>query len=241
MPDGAIPLTPRTPFEVRLPCPVCLGVQMEKVHIGDARSQLVLDHCTRCGGVWFEQGEARRLTQYSPSDLWKHIPPRATVVRPPCHSCGTPLDRSAEHCAVCGRKNEIACPKCDKLMERRAHGELILDVCNRCKGVWFDHDELKDVWSLSAESVARNVPGRMSQAASVGGDILLESLFWAPGLTIQAGAAAVEGVGHVVGALGSVSLEGAASAAMGAADVVGGAAEGVFSAIMDIISSIFDS
>jgi Uncharacterized protein conserved in bacteria len=241
MPDATNPLPPRTPFETRLPCPVCLGVQMEKVVLANAQSQLVLDHCTRCGGVWFEKGEAKQLTAYSPAELWKHIPPRAAVVKPPCHGCGTPLDRGAERCAVCDRKNEIACPKCDRRMERRAHGDLVLDICQRCKGVWFDHDELKDVWSLSAESAARSVPGRMSQVASVGGDVLLESLFWAPGLTIQAGAAAVEGIGQVVGALGSVSLEGAANAAMGAADVVGGAAEGVFSAIMDIISSIFDS
>ena len=240
MPDPAAALPPRTPFEARLPCPVCLGVQMEKMSIGTARSLLVLDHCTRCGGVWFEQGEAQQLAQHAPADLWKHIPPRAIVLHPPCHGCGTPLDRSAERCAVCSRRNEIACPKCDRMMVRRTHGDLMLDVCARCKGVWLDHDELKDVWSLSAITAARNGPGRVAQAASVGGDILLESLFWAPGLTLDAGAAAVQGVGHVVGALGSVSIDGAASVAMGAAEVVGGAAEGVFSAIMDIISSIFD-
>ena len=237
----AAPLAPRTPFEARLPCPVCLGVQMEKVSIGNARSQLVLDHCTRCGGVWFEKGEAQQLAQHSPADLWKHIPPRATVVRPPCHGCGTPLDRGADRCPVCSRKHEIACPKCERMMDRRNHGDLVLDVCSRCKGVWFDHDELKDAWSLSATTVARNVPGRATQAAAVGSDILLESLFWAPGLTLEAGAAAAHGFGSVVGALGSVSVDGAANAAMGAAEVVGGAAEGVFSAIMDIISSIFDS
>ena len=241
MPDASTPLAARTPFEARLPCPVCLGVQMEKVNIDDARSRLVLDHCTRCGGVWFEQGEAEQLTQHSPTELWKHIPPRATVLRPPCHGCGTPLHRGAEKCIVCDRKNVIACPRCDKLMERREYADFILDTCNRCKGVWFDHDELKDLWSLSVESVARDVPGRLAQATSTGGDILLESLFWSPGLTMQAGSAAIEGVGNVVGALGSVSLDGAASAAMGAADVLGGAAEGVFSAVMDIISSIFDS
>lgn len=82
----------------------------------------------------------------------------------------------------------------------------------------------EDVWSLSAANAARGGPGRAAQAAAVGGDILVESLFWAPGVTLEAGAAAVQGVGHVVGALGSVSVDGAASAAQGAAEVVGGAA-----------------
>ena len=47
-------------------------------------------------------------------------------------------------------------------------------------------------------------------------------------------------IGHVAGALGGLSVDGAASAAMGAADAIGGAAEGVFETIMEIINSIFD-
>ena len=238
MADPAIP--PPAPFEARLPCPVCLGVQMEKVYMGSDRSQLVLDHCTRCGGVWFGKGEARQVTRHSPDSLWRHIPPRATVPRPPCHGCGTPLDRDAGACGVCGRKNEIACPVCDKPLERRQHAGLTLDVCSRCTGVWFDHAELKSIWSLSVAEVSKGRAGRGAHAAAVGGDILLESLFWAPGLTLDAGAAAIGGIGHVAGALGSVSVDGAAGVAMGAAEIVGGAAESVFAAIMDIISSLFD-
>lgn len=244
MPDASQPVAPRTPFEVRLPCPVCLGVQMEKVSMGRAGSQLVLDHCTRCGGVWFEKGEAQMLTRQSPSDLWKHIPPLKIIPRPPCHGCGTPLDRDAAVCAVCKRKNEIACPACDRTMERREHAGLVLDVCARCKGVWFDHAELKSVWSLSAAGMQQRgrpgLRGSAGQAAVIGGDILLESLFWAPGLTISAGVAAAQGLGHAAGALGGLSVDGAASAAMGAAEAVGGAAEGVFEMIMEIIGSIFD-
>ena len=240
MADPVTPAAPRAPFEARLPCPVCLGVQMEKVRMGGTGAQLVLDHCARCGGVWFEKGEAAQLTQHSPTELWKHIPPRAITPRPPCHGCGTPLDRDVEKCGVCGRKNEIACPVCDRTMERRQQAGLALDVCSRCKGVWFDHAELKSVWSLSAAEFSRGRTGRVSQAAAVGGDILLESLFWAPGLAIHAGAAAMGGAGHVAGALGSISVDGAATAAMGAAELVGGAAEGVFEMIMDIIGSLFD-
>ena len=244
MPDASPSVVPRPPFEVRLPCPVCLGVQMQKVSMGRSGPQLVLDHCTRCGGVWFEKGEAQLLTRHSPSDLWKHIPPLQVIPRPPCHGCGTPLDRDAAACAVCKRKSEISCPVCDRTMERREHDGLALDVCGRCKGVWFDHAELKRVWTLSASGVPQGGSPALrtsaGQAAAIGGDILLESLFWAPGLTISAGAAAAHGIGHVAGALGDLSVDGAASAAMGAADVIGGAAEGVFEMIMEIIGSIFD-
>ena len=244
MADSPALVPPRPPFEARLPCPVCLGVQMEKVSLGRAGSQLTLDHCERCGGVWFEKGETQHLTRHSPAELFRHIPPRATSPQPPCHGCGAPLDRDAARCAVCKRSNDIACPACDTTMERRRIASLKLDVCARCHGVWFDHAELKSLWSLSATEITRERSSRLStsvgQAAAIGGDVLLESLFWAPGLTLHAGAAAAEGVGHVVGAIGSLSIDGAAGAAMGAAEIVGGAAEGVFDMIMEIIGSLFD-
>ncbi|MEP7346599.1 MAG: zf-TFIIB domain-containing protein [Gemmatimonadaceae bacterium] len=240
MASDSVPQTPHTPLEARLPCPVCIGVQMEKVLMHGGAQSLVLDHCPRCGGVWFEKGEAQQLTRHSPADLWKHIPPLQTVPKPPCHACYAPLDRDAEKCGVCGKKNELSCPICDKVMVRRKLADLTLDVCAQCRGVWFDHAELKSLWSLTLMDLESRRPGRGAQAAAMGGDVLLESLFWAPGLVMNAGEAAVYGVGHVAGALGSISVDGAADAAMGAAEMVGGAAEGLFETIMGIISSLFD-
>jgi Zn-finger nucleic acid-binding protein len=240
MADLVAPPAVRPSLEARLPCPVCLGVQMEKVQIGAGQRDITLDHCTRCGGVWFEKGEAQQLARFSPSDLWKVIPPRQTVASPPCHGCHAPLARDAERCAACGTKNELKCPMCDRTMERRQHAGLTLDVCSSCKGVWFDHAELRSVWSLAIAELSRTQPGRGAGALAVGGDVLLESLFWAPGLTLHAGAAMAHGVGSAASALGNVSVDGAASAAMGAAEAVGGAAEGLFEMIMDIIGSIFD-
>src|ERR1043165_4728008 len=93
----ASPMTPEhsakgTPLETRFPCPVCLGSQMEKIALGRPGKILVLDHCGRCGGIWFEKGETQRLTWHSPAELWKLVPPRSHILRPPCHGCGTPLD-----------------------------------------------------------------------------------------------------------------------------------------------------
>jgi Zn-finger nucleic acid-binding protein len=229
-----------TPFEARLPCPVCLGVQMEKVALGTTASQLMLDHCTRCGGVWFEKGEAQQLARLSPSELWKHIPPRKEIPKPPCHGCHAPLDRDAVQCEACGTLNVLSCPSCDRMMERKVNDNLVLDICSRCKGVWFDHAELRSVWTLVASQLDRPRSNGAAEIAAVGGDVLLESLFWAPGLTLQAGAAVAQGLGSAVGAIGSISAEGAAGAAMGAVEVAGEAAEGVFEFIMNIIASIFD-
>jgi Zn-finger nucleic acid-binding protein len=229
------------PLEARLPCPVCLGVMMEKVHVGQGAGRLTLDHCTRCGGAWFEKGEPQHLARFTPADLAKVIPPRQQLAVTPCHGCFTPLHRDAEKCVVCGAANELRCPACDKTMQRATHAGVTLDVCARCKGVWFDHAELRSVWSLAVARLDPKRGSRAGDALAVGGDVLLESLFWAPGLTIHAGAAVVQGIGSAAGALGSVSAEGAAHAALAGAEAVGGAAEGVFSFIMELIASIFDN
>ncbi|MDB4878981.1 MAG: Zn-finger nucleic acid-binding protein [Gemmatimonadetes bacterium] len=240
MPEQPRPRIAPPTLETRLPCPVCLGVMMEKLVIGGAGAGLTVDHCGRCGGVWFEQGEARQLSRLEPSELWKHIPPRQSAPTPPCHGCHAPLDRGAAKCAVCGRANTLPCPACERTMERRQHGTLTLDVCARDRGVWFDHAELRSVWSLALERVDAGQRDRGRQALAVGGDVLLESLFWAPGLTLHAGAAVVQGAGSVVSAAGGVSAEGAAAAATGAVDMIGGAAQGVFEFVMEMIGGIFD-
>lgn len=37
----------------------------------------------------------------------------------------------------------MQCPKCDRPMEIQAIDNADIDVCSTCKGVWFDHDELR--------------------------------------------------------------------------------------------------
>ena len=63
--------------------------------------------------------------------------------------------------------------------------------------------------------------GRVSDAAAIGGDVLLHAMFWSPDLVVYGGMAA----GRAVGA---------------AAEVVGSAAGGVFEAVMEIISGLFE-
>jgi Zn-finger nucleic acid-binding protein len=207
-------------FETRLPCPVCL-VMMDKAQVTGRGGSLTLDHCTRCGGVWFEKGEVQQLAASKPSALWAEIAPRADTPKPLCQKCQTPLDRDAEKCGVCGRSNDINCPHCDEKMKRRDVNGLVLDLCERCHGVWFDHKELNAVWTLAAQMSAQRRSSTGGEALAIGGDVLMSAMFWTPGLVIQ-------------GAAGAAHLGGAAI------EAAGGAAEGVFEAILGFISAIFD-
>src|SRR5688572_231933 len=124
-------------LSVRLPCPVCLGTTMEKVSVGP-KGALQIDRCTRCGGVWLEHGEVQQLRAMGKGHAleWIESGPKRYQMR--CHDCHAPMERAVEKCAVCGWGNELACPSCDRPMAIEEHAGLRLDVCRRCKGVWFD-------------------------------------------------------------------------------------------------------
>lgn len=221
MPETNPPLrlVPRNrPIETRWPCPVCLGVMMEKADIARGADATTVDYCPRCGGLWFDRGEVGRAAKARPVELREFVPERVERVRPPCHGCQTPLDRDAEACPACGRANVLRCPVCDESMQRRAHGGVVLDLCGRCHGVWFDNAELSAIWRLNVDVARRS---RGGEALAVGGDVLLNAMFWTPDLVVYGGMAA----GQAIGA---------------AAEVAGSAAEGVFSTIMEIIGGLFD-
>ena len=231
MPDSpesnkpAAPLEHVGSFETRWPCPVCVGVAMAKAPLGGNAGGLTIDYCPRCGGLWFDRGEVGQLAQRAPAVIREFVPDRADRVRPPCQSCHAPLDRDLEKCPACGHHNVLDCPVCDRPMERRAHVGLVLDLCAKCHGVWFDNAELSAIWRMNVAAATSRMRskrgGRGAEAASVGGDVLLSAMFWTPDLVLYGGMAA----GHAAGA---------------AVEVVGSAAEGVFATIMEIISGLFE-
>ncbi len=216
-------------FEARWPCPVCLGVKMEKTPVGDDEARpLLLDHCPRCGGMWFELGEVQRLRSERPEELWARIPGREGPHRAQCHSCRALVDRDADECATCGAKTHLDCPVCDDRMQQVRHDTLTLDVCRRCKGIWFDHHELDAIWRLERDKVlTRRKGSKLARTGEDGSDLLFETLIWAPELVLYGGYAA----GHAVAA--------AAEAAPAVIEVVGEAATSVFEVIVEIVAGIF--
>jgi len=43
---------------------------------------------------------------------------------------------------------DIICPKCMLTMEKKLHGDIILDVCNSCGGTWFDKNEIEKLFLI---------------------------------------------------------------------------------------------
>ncbi len=225
-------------IEPRYPCPVCLGATMKKVRLKRSGRSLLLDYCPRCGGVWFELGEVQSLRTHAQDSFWSSVAPRADQFRMPCHSCQAMIDRNADKCPACGWSNRIDCPTCGRKLAPQVHEGLRLDVCNNCKGVWFDHIELDAIWksALNANVARATKSSRGAVAAGVGGEVLVNTLFFAPdvlfvgahaaGMVLETGAGALMHAPEVVG---------------GAAEAIGGAAASVFESVLEIISGIFDS
>jgi Zn-finger nucleic acid-binding protein len=235
--DDTVAGTNALPFEARLPCPICIGVQMDKIALRRPGTRLLLDHCSRCGGVWFEKGEPQQLTWHEPAELWKLIPPRSHIIRPPCHGCGTPLGRDDHECPVCSRTNDLMCPQCDTKATRASVDGITLDVCEKCKGVWFDHAELRSIWKLKLTEIARNRPG---DAQGMGTGVLFEALIWAPDIAFYGAHAVGSGLAHTAGAVGELAKGGGAEAASGVLGALGDAGESVFEAIASILGGLFD-
>ena len=219
--------------ETRWPCPVCLGVKMEKTVVGKGEGgpdSLTLDHCARCGGMWFELGEVQRLSFERPESLWSRIPARDEPHRAQCHSCRAFLDRDEPKCGACGARTRLKCAACDTRMLQVRQKALTLDVCKRCKGVWFDHHEIEEIWKLERNQIVakRAKGGQLARrTGGKGEEVLFETLFWTPDLVFVGAHTAI----HAATA--------AAQAAPAALDAVGGAAESVFETIVEIVASIF--
>lgn len=228
----------------RLPCPVCLGTVLEKIALG-AGGRLVVDRCHRCGGLWLEHGEVQQLRARKPDELWQKLERRDFPFHVRCHDCHASMGRSDERCPSCGWTNVLDCPACEQPMQITAHVGLRLDVCRACKGAWFDHHELEAIWGAGFdEALQRRNLSRHDTLAKTGygaGDVLFDTLFFAPDLVYYAGHAA----GHAVSASAEALAHapeaiGAAPEAAGAVvEAVGEAAGSVFETIAEIIGGLF--
>ena len=227
-------------LETRYPCPVCLGATMEKTPVcaPGREAALLLDHCGRCGGIWFDAGEVPRLQACGAGALWGAVAQRGPDDAAPmqCHACHALVSRDAEACASCGWRTVLDCPVCQRPMETASHEGLRLDACRSCRGVWFDHAELAAIWrvELAAAVQRRRGAGRPLHDARDGSLVLLDVLAFSPELAFVGARAA----GHAIGA-SAEALSHAPEAVGAAAEVAGEAAAGVFEAIVEILGGLF--
>lgn len=104
-------------------CPVC------KIDMIDVEyHRIELDYCTKCHGVWFDAEELGLL--FDRAGMGNHDLPLDDLL-------GSPDAETSEK----GRK----CPICSLRMKKTTIGEepqILIDVCPRGEGLWFDGGEV---------------------------------------------------------------------------------------------------
>jgi Zn-finger nucleic acid-binding protein len=205
----------------RYPCPVCLGVQMTKLR-PDPTLDLELDHCERCGGIWFDQGEADLLRRSSPRAIATTVKMSDKAWAMQCHSCHAVMSRNLGKCPACGWKNVLLCPSCQKPLAPVLREGLKLDVCRGCRGAWFDNVELAEIWNRSVTAVARRRGRGAPPERVVDNYFFLDAFFWLPPFPIPVGSPV--GLPDVVPHAAGGVID--AAGATGLADIAGGIVDG---------------
>ena len=104
-------------------CPKCKN----KLHTKTIKG-IVVDECTNCEGIWFDNDELRQVKDETDSDLnwmdfeiWKH----------------------EDKFKVKSKRYD--CPNCGNLMDVLDYDntKVEIDYCANCKGIWLDKNELQ--------------------------------------------------------------------------------------------------
>jgi Zn-finger nucleic acid-binding protein len=116
-------------------CPACRGLMIIVEH-----DDIELDYCPDCAGVWFDSGELELLVESM--QLEGAILNLDTVLTSP--EAGS--SEKKRRCPICGNK-----------MKKATVGhspEVLIDVCQRGDGLWFDSGEVGQLITQIPDSAA---------------------------------------------------------------------------------------
>ncbi len=118
-------------------CPGC-GARMKEIPYVPGKD-LKVDVCTACGGVWMDAGEIGRAKEIADAQEDMKIRAMRAIweMRRELH----------------GETFEMTCPKCGTptVHDFNTSEGVVLDMCDRCKGVWFDKGEIARYAELSSD------------------------------------------------------------------------------------------
>lgn len=113
----------------RLNCPACKSEEL--LSLKDPETELEVDTCPKCLGVWFDASELSKF--YQSKELRQRL---------------TPVGGGSVHHTYEISTTARACPRCTTSMDRPYVGGIAVDVCKSCRGVWFDDGELRKITEI---------------------------------------------------------------------------------------------
>ncbi len=104
-----------------------------------------IDECEKCGAYWFDGGELQAILHQEGVDL--DMAGLRSGLRLPneCRWCAKENPEGTLDCALCHRRLGHQCPRDGRGMLLSTSGNVTVDVCPSCMGVWFDGDEFEQL------------------------------------------------------------------------------------------------
>jgi Zn-finger nucleic acid-binding protein len=122
---------------VTMNCPHCSQETLVQRQVEG--SDVAVDICTLCDGVWLDAGELEQLTDVAVRDM--ELPPSSKV-------------------------SDRKCPKCSAYLHSFNYPQTYcaINMCRQCRGLWLDADELNEIQLVREElrkrgSLEEEVPG----------------------------------------------------------------------------------
>lgn len=136
-----------------LVCPACRKIHLKAYT--DKNTGLEIDACPKCWGLWFDSNE---LGHFFTSEQLKSrfFLPEDVM---PAQSTGFIISTKTR-----------PCPRCMKAMQEKLFGDVSVDICQNCLGIWLDDGELQRIVKQYHKG-ARNektVAGELDKALGYG-------------------------------------------------------------------------
>lgn len=101
-------------------CPVC---QLSLQEVQFYRQKV--DRCPQCNGIYFDAGELESILQLI--DCFNH----------------THLDEEdIQNLSEIETLRYVCCPCDQQMMEKQEVGDIVIDICPQCQGIWLDNREI---------------------------------------------------------------------------------------------------
>jgi Zn-finger nucleic acid-binding protein len=126
-------------------CPAC---QTETLFIKLGETKI--DHCQRCGGAWFDDGEVEAL----PEDLSEKA-----AAREAAEALGAMRRANAPETAL---PHYLTCPVCPELMVRRNYQQVSGVIIHKCQGhgTWLDRTNTTKLLGMIADGRLEEIEKR---------------------------------------------------------------------------------
>jgi uncharacterized protein len=130
-------------------CPVC----KESMLVVE-REHIELDHCSNCGGVWFDSGELELLL------AGLAIAGSDTFLKGILESPDEKIDEPDRRCPICSRKTKKT------ILGTRP--KVIIDICSQGHGLWFDGGELNTFLDQVVDTPGNGIDSKRKLSSFLG-------------------------------------------------------------------------